>query len=847
MMPTLEPQLSIDDILVKEQLMNDEVSSNGQNSLRTSRSSLIKRKKRHHGRHQYLPVAFAASLFGILATVSLLLALACLVIRQKSCEHPLPSRGSTNLREDRSRLDRISKELSDHFSPTRIKQNLRWMASTSHIAGTVENAALIRRLSEEYGRLGFSVKAYNYSVLLNYPDFENPNTVEVEKEGGLWWRLSRGRGHPSGPQQAVNEVVRATPNQLDGRSEVWWNAYSADGSVEGRMVYCNFGTVEDFNTLEEMGIDVQGAVVLIRYGAVVRSEKVEEAENRGAIGVVLYSDPAQYVDSNINGTFPHSSSLPGLDAQRGSVGRVPGDPLTPLLPSLPYVTRSENMESLRRKKVLPAIPVTPISYDDAQRIMDYMDGPTVTRTDWIGGLSRYRWSSRRKFRLNVRSRFAKRTITNIIAVLEGKEEPDRWVMLGNHVDAWGKGAIDPISGTAVQLEVATVLAKASDSNVLEKHPPRRSIVFCHWDAEEFGLIGSSEWIEQRLGVLQRRAVAYINVDHIAGGSSLDIKAVPLLYRAIVEASQRTPYSDGSTGESLLDSWRNFRRRGPFLGDRAVPEIGLPARGSDYQRFITFAGIPAADIKLEQRPGQSYALYHTMYETPWTVENLIDPKFASLTSVGQLWVEIVHRLANSLVIPFNVLDYAQSLLVLFHKAEVHLSNMELTKTIPWLPHKLGSLKEALRRFHSTARLIQAEAQDISNGLNGVSVQRLNSINARLQYIERSFLNPIATMEEPYYRHLVFSPSMQSTRITSFSSILDPAIRYHQSRNETHLHHLAMAITKVQYAVESAIDALHYILDPAIRYHQSRNETHLHHLAMAITKVQYAVESAIDALH
>ncbi|PIO55006.1 hypothetical protein TELCIR_23616, partial [Teladorsagia circumcincta] len=127
------------------------------------------------------------------------------------------------------------------------------------------------------------------------------------------------------------------------------------------------------------------------------------------------------------------------------------------------------------------------------------------------------------------------------------------------------------------------------------------------------------------------------------------------------------------------------------------------------RFITFAGIPAADIKLEQRPGQSYALYHTMYETPWTVENLIDPKFASLTSVGQLWVEIVHRLANSLVIPFNVLDYAQSLLVLFHKAEVHLSNMELTKTITWLPHKLSSVKEALRRFHSAARLIQSEAQ------------------------------------------------------------------------------------------------------------------------------------------
>ncbi|VDO65427.1 unnamed protein product [Heligmosomoides polygyrus] len=138
------------------------------------------------------------------------------------------------------------------------------------------------------------VKTYNYSVLLNYPDFEHPNTLEVEKEGGLWLRLSRGHGQPSGPQQAVNE-------QADGRSEVWWNAYSANGTVEGRMVYCNFGTVEDFNALEEAGVDVRGAIALVRYGALVRSEKVEEAENRGAVGVVLFSDPAQYVHSSTNG------------------------------------------------------------------------------------------------------------------------------------------------------------------------------------------------------------------------------------------------------------------------------------------------------------------------------------------------------------------------------------------------------------------------------------------------------------------------------------------------------------------------------------------------------------------
>ncbi|ETN79297.1 hypothetical protein NECAME_02723 [Necator americanus] len=161
-----------------------------------------------------------------------------------------------------------------------------------------------------------------------------------------------------------------------------------------------------------MGISIDGAIVLMRYGALVRSEKVEEAERRGAIGVILYNDPAQYVTSSKNATFPHSTSLPGSAAQRGSVGRVPGDPLTPILPSLPYVTRSETIESLRRKKLLPGIPVTPIGYDDAQRIMEYMDGPVVTRNDWTGGMSTYVWYSRRKFQLNVRSRYYSRTNRN---------------------------------------------------------------------------------------------------------------------------------------------------------------------------------------------------------------------------------------------------------------------------------------------------------------------------------------------------------------------------------------------------------------------------------------------------
>ncbi|VDK73307.1 unnamed protein product [Cylicostephanus goldi] len=177
----------------------------------------------------------------------------------------------------------------------------------------------------------------------------------------------------------------------------------------------------------------------------------------------------------------------------------------------------------------------------------------------------------------------------------------------------------------------------------------------------------------------------------------------------------------------------------------------------------------------------------------------------MASIGRLWLEIAHRLASSLVIPFNVLDYAQSLLVLFHKVEVQVAKLDIVKEAPWLPHKLSSLKEALRRFYNTARRIQMEAEDITNAATDVTPQRLESINFRLQHIERSFID--INSQNPYYKHLVFSPSSQTSRFTSFSSILDPALYYHLFRNETDLHNLAMAITKVQYAVETAIDTLH----------------------------------------
>ncbi|KAJ1370258.1 Aminopeptidase naaladl1 [Parelaphostrongylus tenuis] len=212
-MPSVASQLSsVDNFYAKQQLLDEYVASTkARDSLRTSQPSLIKSKRVFSRRQRWLPMAFGASLLGILATAGILLALACILTRLKSCKSPSIST-AIRLRENPSELDRISKELALQFDSERIKQNIRWMAKTSHISGTEENSVLIRRIANEYRKLGFKVDTYNYSVLLNYPDFENANTVMVERNDGVWWRLSHGRGLPRGPQRAVNEVISSSIN-----------------------------------------------------------------------------------------------------------------------------------------------------------------------------------------------------------------------------------------------------------------------------------------------------------------------------------------------------------------------------------------------------------------------------------------------------------------------------------------------------------------------------------------------------------------------------------------------------------------------------------------------------------
>ncbi|PAV64576.1 hypothetical protein WR25_01668 [Diploscapter pachys] len=770
-------------------------------------SSFISAGKRRCG--VLLPFSLSVLLLFITALILMLFIFAVINVKQTNlttiCDDEMNGESSpthTNKIDNQGSdndLDVITERILASFDGERIKSNIRWLAKRTHIAGTRENNILMKEISEEYTRLGFDVRMFNYTVLLNYPDFHRPNTLEILDDSlDEWQFVSIGMGKTVGPAEARAE-------QEDIRARHWWSAYSANGSVTGRLVYANYGLKEDYEQLAQISLSVRDKIVLLRHGASTRSEKVREAELQGCAGVLLFSDPLHYT-TTANSTFPSDIYLPPFDAQRGSILLTQGDPQSPLFPSLPYVSRSETERTARAKGVLPKIPVLPISNGDALRIMSKLNGEALPTTEWRGGLqTNYRVTGDAVFRLTVRSHFTHRAISNVIATLKGQEFPDQMILVGGHVDAWNNGAIDPITGSATQLEMARVASQVFGG---ENGRLKRSLVFCHFDAEEFGLIGSTEWLEQMNQVLQSRAVAYLNVDHIAGNVTLDVKGVPLLYRIVSDSAKKVPHpniAERNAGRmTLYDSWRYYRGKGYMTNDLHMPDVGLPVGGSDYHRFVAYSGIPSLDLKMESSPGASYPLYHTMYETPWLVDNLQHPSPSAFVAIGQLWLEIAHRLANEIILPLNAVDFAKTIVVFIQRVDFHFAHLNITKLIPNYDKKMEFLQDSAKRFKQAADQLQAQIESIYSSPHS-STSLINRINSRLLLLERCFLDPHA-FPSPLYRHLLYSPSRYPSQVNVLSLLQDPARDYRLSRNVTHLGEISMAFTRLQYAIENASELL-----------------------------------------
>ncbi|XP_055493247.1 N-acetylated-alpha-linked acidic dipeptidase 2 isoform X2 [Leucoraja erinacea] len=536
----------------------------------------------------------------------------------------------------------------------------------------------------------------------------------------------------------------------------------------GDLVYVNYGRYEDFTWLErEMGLNCTGKIVLARYGKIFRGNKVKNAMKAGAEGVIFYSDPADYTAPGVL-PYPNGWNLPGSGVQRGNVLNTngAGDPLTPGFPANEYAFRLDVGIGL------PEIPVHPISYQDAEQLLRHLGG-TPAPSEWKGQLNvsynigpgfKDNYSSH-KVQMHVHTRNEVRRIYNVIGKIRGAVEPDRYVILGGHRDAWVFGGIDPTSGAATLHEIVRSFTKL----MREGWRPRRTIIFASWDAEEYGLLGSTEWVEDNAKLLQERAVAYINADSaIEGNYTLRVDCSPLLNQLVYNLTKKmlSP-DDGFEGKTLYQSWYE---KDPWIGYKETPRIRKLGSGSDFEAFFHRIGITSGRVRYTKNRKtdkySNYPMYHSIYETFELVEWFYDPSFKKLLTVAQIRGGLVHELADSTIISFDCRDYADALVeyanIIYEQAVQHQLQLK--------QYQVGfdSLFSAAHNFSIVATEFHERLKTIDT--SDPLVVRM--INDQLMLLERSFIHPLGLPGRPFYRHIIYAPSTHNKYAgISFPGIYD----------------------------------------------------------------------------
>src|SRR5579862_6495630 len=461
------------------------------------------------------------------------------------------------------------------------EEHLRTLTKAPHMAGTAEDKATADYVAQKFREAGLDTEIVEYKVWMNYPQ---EISVDMTAPSGVTMH---------GP---TREHVSNDPYQDDPRVVMPFNGMSPSGDVEADVVYANYGTPDDFDKLAKLGVDVKGKIVLVRYGQNFRGVKVFVAQERGAAGVIIYSDPAD--DGWRRGDkYPDGPWRPDTGVQRGSVGYMfefPGDPTTPGVASVPSLPESQRI-SPEKSAQMPKIPVTPLSYHDAWPVLQHLGGPDSPR-EWQGALpfTYHVGPGPARLKVHLRQDYQFRTLWDVIGRVRGGELPDEWVVAGNHRDAWVYGAVDPNSGTAAMLEAVHGVGELLKSG----WKPKRTMIFGSWDAEELGLIGSTEWGEQYATELGN-APAYLNMDVAVSGPKFGASSVPSLKQFVRDATKVVPSPKGGT---VYDVWKKATEPGAAgpqspteaIGDsRRTPEaqvnadapVGDLGSGSDYTVFL----------------------------------------------------------------------------------------------------------------------------------------------------------------------------------------------------------------------------------------------------------------------
>ncbi|XP_011719059.2 aminopeptidase NAALADL1 isoform X2 [Macaca nemestrina] len=622
----------------------------------------------------------------------------------------------------------------------------RELSREPHLASSPRDEDLVQLLLQRWKdpESGLdSAEAFTYEVLLSFPSQEQPNVVDiVGPTGDIIHSCHRTEENVTG-EQGGPDVVQP------------YAAYAPSGTPQGLLIYANRGTEEDFKELQTQGIKLEGTIALTRYGGVGRGAKAVNAAKHGVAGVLVYTDPADINDglSLPNETFPNSWYLPPSGVERGSYYKYFGDPLTPYLPAIPSSFRLDpaNVSGF------PPIPTQPIGFQDARDLLCNLNG-TLAPDTWQGALGcHYRlgpgfrpdgdFSADSQVNVSIYNRLELRNSSNVLGIIRGAVEPDRYVLYGNHRDSWVHGAVDPSSGTAVLLELSRVLGTLLKKGTWR---PRRSIVFASWGAEEFGLIGSTEFTEEFFNKLQERTVAYINVDiAVFANATLRVQGTPPVQSVVFSATKEIR-SPGPGDLSIYDNWiRYFNRSSPVYG--LVPSLGSLGAGSDYAPFIHFLGISSMDIAYtydrSKTSARIYPTYHTAFDTFDYVDKFLDPGFSSHQAVARTAGSIILRLSDSFFLPLKVSDYSETLRSFLQAAQQDLGALLEQHSI-----SLGPLVTAVEKFEAAATALGQRISALKGSPDPLQVRMLND---QLMLLERTFLNPRAFPEERYYSHVLWA--------------------------------------------------------------------------------------------
>jgi len=643
--------------------------------------------------------------------------------------------------------------LEEAFDAKLKKENLdqwmQFMAAEPHYVGTEYGKKNAEWMRDQFKSWGYDTEITEYQVLFPYPKIRELELVEPTS-----FKASL-TPEPIAEDKYTQQGEALLPS---------YNAFSTDGDVTAELVFVNYGVPKDYEELEKMGIDVKGKIVIAKYYGSWRGIKPKLAAEKGAIGCIIYSDPAD--DGFVQGdVYPEGAFKPETGVQRGSVMDMPlypGDVLTP------GYGATKNAKRLDRKDAptITKIPVLPISYADAKPLLEALTGP-VAPSSWRGGLpiTYHIGPGAAKVHLNLEFDWQLKPAYNVIAKLKRSAFPDEWVMRGNHHDAWVHGASDPVSGMVALMEEARAVGELAKAG----KKPKRTIVYCAWDAEEPGLIGSTEWVEDHQQVLKDKAVVYINTDG-NGRGFLGVGGSHSLESMVKEVA--SDIKDPQTGVSLVERRAAAAK---VSGRDATFSISALGSGSDYTPFIQHTGIPSLNLGFggESSGGE----YHTIFDTYSHYTRFKDPGFEYGITLAKTAGHITLRMANADILPFElkawyktVSGYLDEVVTetakLRKEAEMHndlvaenayvlaadpkdnLNAPEAEKAVPYLDfsplqNALAGLKTSVDSFAKT-------------NYTKLSAAKQKAVNAKLKDLEKALISEEGLPRRSWFKHQIYAP-------------------------------------------------------------------------------------------